>query len=277
MSPKSCRGARLWLVALLLALGSLFGLNAVYGQPGRIRPIMPPTTQPQNPGGLPGGITPIGPGFPQGAGAPQPAVPGQGTLPNPGFPGQPNPGFPGVTPPNPGFPGNPGFPANGGQRQTGTCTCSNCKATFPVYDNVNPTGCPRCGAKFDIVIGGNPFNPQPGIGSQPPIPTPPPLNPPGFPSSSSGGPQLVPRDFQPRDPVTVSRPSTNSASADDADFSDDFTPLLVICATVGIILLGVFIVLGIVVFVMIIQRIQAADAAAPRRRRPLRRRRNFDA
>jgi hypothetical protein len=290
MIPKSCGQIRFWLVAPLLAVGLLFGLNAVYAQPGRPRLPVPPNTQPQNPGGLPGGVTPIGPGFPggfQGGGAPQPGIPQQGNPPlgippNPGFPGQPNPGFPGVVPPNQGLPGNPAFPGpgnpglpgNGGHRQTGTCTCSSCKATFPVYDNVNPTNCARCGAKFDFVIGGNPFSPQPGIGSQPPIPTPPPMNPPGFPGGNPGGPQFGPNNFQPNNPIPISHPAVNPADADDGE---DYSSVIVICATVGIIVLGVFMVVGVVVFVMIIQRIQAADSAAPRRRPLRRRRRDFDA
>jgi hypothetical protein len=103
------------------------------------------------------------------------------------------------------------------------------------------------------------------------------MNPPGFPGGNPGGPQFGPNGFQPNNPIPISRPGGNPARADDGDSDDDYSTAIVIGATVGIILLGVFMVVGVVVFVMIIQRIQAADSAAPRRRPLRRRRRDFDA
>ncbi len=130
MLPANRRRLRLWLVAPLLLLALLFGIDAVYGQPGR--PPVPPggipggngiTGGPTTPGVLPGGITPAGgsgpgpngagnpgapPTFPGPAGGPGnpalPPTPPNGPV-NPGFP-QPPAGFPGAG----GFVGNPGAP-----------------------------------------------------------------------------------------------------------------------------------------------------------------------
>jgi hypothetical protein len=262
MPATQRRRLRFWLVAPLLVLGLSFGIDAVYGQPGR-RPGNPGSNLANPPGVLPG-IQPSGPGFPPG-------------FPGGGNPVQPvNPGLPSNPP---GFPNNPpGFPNNpSGVGVQKTCTCSKCGATFNVVGDATPTHCAACGVKFDVVYGDTgPKFPNGGAGGLPngniPVTAPPGgpngMTPPGMPSPNGWNPPATPPAYNPNN--YNSNPSSSSRSGDDGTNSG-FATGFAILVGIGIFVLGILLIGGVALFIVIARMMETkgsgAGRAGPRRRR----------
>jgi hypothetical protein len=260
MPASHRRRIRIGLVGLLLLVGMLLGINALYGQ--QRRPPVIWRTQPANPG-LPPGITPA---------PPLPGGPPLNPPVNPGTPG-PQPGGPGTNPGNPGLPLPPGWGTNpapnppngvpgnpGGAEMARTYTCPNCGVTFTIFGAFTLAQCSKCGAKFDVSNGDT---------GAPPFPQPP--TPPGGPNvitpPDAGPPSLNPPGFDPNPPLypsstgNVSQPSAGRVAASG----------LAVLIGLGVVLLGVLLIGGVVLFIIIARSMETSSAGndrpRPRRRR----------